>query len=280
MFITGVMSPFIGCGIDVSFTVRKLVDDTPVNGFLSYQWYRVNPATYEMTVIPGATNLRYITTAADAGYILSIIATSDGVNVGGSCQLMVQSRNIYPNKVFLTNKTNTGFAINMYKNVSGFSAADFEIYDKDNNLISVTSVTQGQNAAIYNVTAALDVAKNPFIMRSKSPNWSMVTSMMEGGMHGDMFMEAVNIDLTTGLNAPTTNFSVYPSPAKNELNFVHNNIVSEAVILNMSGQTISKEFVNKMQGVLNTSELSNGFYLLKLISANGKTTLRKFQILK
>ncbi len=278
MFITGVMSPFIGCGIDVSFTVRKLVDDTPVTGFLTYQWYRVNPATYEMTPIAGATNLRYITTPADAGYMLAIRATSDGVNVGGYCQLMVMSRNINPNNTYSSNVSNTGFTINLFKSVSNFTSNDFVLYDKDQNVVPVTSVTQGQNAAIYNVVAALDVSKSPYNMQSRSTSWSMVSLM--GPPQMQHMMENVVIAFATGLQNVEGALNVFPSPAKNELNFKNHETVNEAVILNLNGQILSRNFINNPQGNLNTSALSNGIYFLKLISDNGKTTLRKFQILK
>ena len=50
------------------------------SGYLTYQWYRRNPNTYEMTAIEGATAWTYTPTMADAGYNLIQVIQGDGVH--------------------------------------------------------------------------------------------------------------------------------------------------------------------------------------------------------
>ena len=46
-----------------------------------HQWYRMNPLSYEMTAIPGATSSRYTPTVADVGYHLVDVTRGDDVNI-------------------------------------------------------------------------------------------------------------------------------------------------------------------------------------------------------
>ena len=41
MFLTGIMAPNIGRGLEAGFTVRKLSDDSDVTGHLTYQWFKI-----------------------------------------------------------------------------------------------------------------------------------------------------------------------------------------------------------------------------------------------
>jgi len=43
MFLTGVMAPWVGRGLQVSYIVNKLSDNSLVQSGLTYQWYRINP---------------------------------------------------------------------------------------------------------------------------------------------------------------------------------------------------------------------------------------------
>ena len=276
MFLTGIITPYIGRGIQASFIVKKLSDDSAINGFLSYQWYRVNPLTYETTAISGATNLTYTTTVADAGYLLLIRATGDEINVGGYAQILVSSRNIVPNKAFISNLSNSGFTLNLIKTVSNFTASDLSIYDKDANPVLISSLTQGANAAIYNISSTLDIAKGPFFLQNNSIFWHLVSSLF-----GDqMMMEGVSFNLTTGMNDIHENtLNIYPIPAINAVNFKASTKINQAIIMSINGAVLLQSNINSNEGTLNTSELSNGIYFLRLITSNGVLT-RKIQISK
>ena len=58
----------------------KTVNFDQTSGYLTHQWYRRNPNTYEMTAIEGATGWTYTPTLADAGYNLIQVIQGDGVH--------------------------------------------------------------------------------------------------------------------------------------------------------------------------------------------------------
>lgn len=277
-YLSGIMSPNIGRGILTSFTVKKLSDDSTVPGFLTYQWYRVNPVTFEMTAIPDSTKLSYTTTIADAGYKLLIKATGDGINVGGFEQIMVASPNIVANKAFVSNISITGFTLNLYKAISGLTANDLMLTDKDNNNIPVSLVTQGSNAAIYNIAATMDVNKSPYYLINLSNFWNIVSLIGEGGFI--MSMPGVSIDFTTGFKSlKESDLNIYPLPAIDFVNFKLNLTISQAEIIGLNGQIYSKNSINKNEGRIDVSTLSNGIYFLRLFSSEGVIT-KKIEVLK
>ncbi len=130
MWISGVMFPYVGRGLQASFNVKKLEDNSEVADALTYQWYRVNPATYEFFKIEGATNLKYITTIADGGYVMAIRATGDNVSAGGFVQVISNIPNIFQVKVFASNVSESGFRLNLYNMVNDIDTSYFSLTDK------------------------------------------------------------------------------------------------------------------------------------------------------
>lgn len=280
MFLTGVMTPWVGRGLLTSFTVKKLPDYSAITGGMNYQWYRVNPATYEMTLIPDSTRLGYTTTMADVGYLLAIRATGDGVNVGGYAQIMSSNPTVVSNLATVSNITSTGLTLNLYKTVSSLTPSDLIIYDKTHTPITINSVSQGANAAIYNIAAALDTASSPYYLQGTSNFWRIATEF-KTPMFTE-FMEGVSFSYTLPTKTDMVKdneLSVYPIPAKDNVWFKTNDRISEITIFNAKGEKLLQSSINSNEGVFNTSGLSNGMYILRLKSADGVQN-RKIQILK
>ncbi|MBN1463510.1 MAG: T9SS type A sorting domain-containing protein [Paludibacteraceae bacterium] len=276
MFLTGIMAPNVGRGLLADFTVKKLSDESVIEGYLTYQWYRVNPMTYEMTEIEDATNLDYTTTDADVGYLLSIKATGDETNVGGFAQIFAYSETIISNNAFVSNASSSGFTLNLYKSPSGLAISDLTLYDKDYNEVTISSVTQGANSAIYDIAATLDPAKSSYNLENNSRFWRIVSQ--DSGQN--MTMEGVSIDLTTGIDKINDlSLSVYPIPAVEAIHFKSKLVISRAEILNLSGDIMLQSAINSNEGNLNTSKLSSGVYLLRLETTNGRIT-KKIQVTK
>ncbi len=88
------------------------------NSLLTYQWYRINPVTYDFEVIDSATNNRYYPTAEDIGYYLGATITFDneidGVACYASCTQVNSSIVKFPIPTYISNVTSTGFDINSY----------------------------------------------------------------------------------------------------------------------------------------------------------------------
>lgn len=277
MFITGIMAPNIGRGLQAGFSVKKLSDATDVVGALTYQWYRLNPATFEMTPIPNASSLTYITTEADAGYLTLIKASGNGVNAGGFVQIYSSMPNVISNKARVSNVSNEGFTLNLYKSLTGgLSVADLKLVDKDAAPITINSVGIGANSAIYNIRATLDISKSPFYLINNSSFWLIMTEM-EGGF---MTIPGVTIDVTTKVNELNENqLSIYPIPAKDILHFKTDATIYEAALYNVNGALMRKILVNKNEGKINTTEFNDGVYFLRLTTQKGIST-QKIQISK
>lgn len=277
MFITGIMAPNIGRGLLAGFSIKKLSDESDVTGALTYQWYRLNPATFETTLIPNATGLQYVTTEADAGYLMLIKATGDGVNAGGFLQIYSSWPNVISNKATVSNVTASGFKLNLFKSLSGgLTVSDLELVDKDSEPVTITSVTAGANAAIYNIAATLDMSKSPYYLINKSSFW-LIMSEFEGGF---MKLPGVTIDVTTGMtDLDEEAFSVYPVPAKKSLQFKTNSIVYEAALYGVNGNILRKMSINSTEGSMSTSDFSSGIYFLHLKTEKG-VLVKKIRIAK
>lgn len=182
MWLTGVMCPYVGYGLEAGASAKAL--ESPyeeVSEYINYQWYRVNPFTYEMTEIAGATDNEYVTTIDDAGYLLLFKAYGDNENVGGYLQVMTGECVVIPNRGHINNVTDTGFTLYLEKSVPSLDAEDLEIsYWETAGLvyIDVISVTEIENNAIFQIEADLSDV-DTMAVRNKSYHWHIVSS------HGD-----------------------------------------------------------------------------------------------
>lgn len=271
MFHTGIMAPNIGRGLEAGFTVRKLSDDSDVTGHLTYQWFRVNPLTSEMTVIDGATGLTYATTNADAGYKLAIRATGDETEVGGMAQILSSWPNQITNNAYASNVDQTGFNLYLHKGLTALTAAELELTDVDANVVPITNVQTIDNNASFRISAALDPAKTPFHLVNKSDFWQIVTQME--GMH--MTMPGLTIDFGTG--AEKTNIQTAFSLKNNDLSFNSTEIVHKISITDLNGRLICEAFPASNSGRISVPippqsvcliqyQINEKVYLQKIIS--------------
>jgi len=271
MFHTGIMMPYLGRGLLASVTVKKLPDYSIITGGLTYQWYRVNPASFEMTAIQGADSLLYITKEQDLGYFLLMRATGDGIKVGGFMQVMSKSPTIIPNKGFVSEITLSGFKLNLFKSVNSLTVDNLMLVDKDFKDVPILSVTKGINNAIYNVSAELNNSKAPYRIMNKSDFWSLVT-MMDMGPH-QMTMPGVEIPLLSS-NPEFYKHDVVISQNKNEINVKSSEIIKKLDIYNVNGQMLSSYIINNAEKML---LINSGVYFLK-IETTYNTFFRKLVV--
>lgn len=199
MFLTGVMYPWVGHGMQASFSVKKLSDNSDVTDGISLQWYRVHPKTWEMTLIPGETNPLYTTTNDDVGgWLLACRATGNGTTVGGFMQIQAGGGVKIPNKAFASNFTSTGFRLNLFKSVPSLAVGDLELTYYDDALMSnvpvpIQSVTPLSGNASFFIGTTLPAGIDEFSLSNVSDVWTLGE---EGEVHPGfppMFMEFVTI---------------------------------------------------------------------------------------
>ncbi len=190
----GIMLPWVGRQLEASFLVTDNDTETAVTGGLTYQWYRVNPLTYEKTAIPGATGTSYTTTMDDVGgYHLICRATGDGTTVGGFAQVRSTGGVVIPNKAYVDRITRHSFRLNLEKTVDALPLDTLTLSYQDPQTwqdvnIPVTAVTLIA-PAIYELTAELPAVKESFYLRNASDTWRIAEDsefepgMVEEGVH-------------------------------------------------------------------------------------------------
>ena len=195
---TGIMAPHVGYGLLVSgITIRDHTGTTLSSEptYLSYQWYRVDPQTYAMTLIDDATNPTYATTVADIGYIMLCKISGDDTNVKGYLQLMGQSPVVYNALGYVSQADDTGITLTLKNPVSGLTTADLRLAVNGSSGLEPGPAITGLNQigtgdtsnAIYRVSADLSLIQDSdplVIMSNYYWGWQLCGSAEESG--GDM----------------------------------------------------------------------------------------------
>jgi hypothetical protein len=262
MWISGIMTPYVGRGLQASFTVSKLEDNSAVENALTYQWYRVNPATFEFIKIEGATDATYITTNADAAYALAIKATGNNVNAGGFVQVLSNWPNVHQVKAYVSNISESGFTLNLFNKVNDIDTSYFLLVDKNYSPVKITSITKGENNAIYNFSALLKPENAPYTLTNNWENakyWHFASEMFPGHL-----MPMINIEFPSAIDIiDNSAVKIYPQPAERYFNFSCDENIKTIVVYNFKGEIVKQYVLGKKEGTLSTEDLSSGLYLLR-----------------
>lgn len=276
MFITGIMAPWIGRGISTTFEFKSLTDNSVLpNSALSYQWYRINPLTFEATAIPGATTTDYITTIDDAGYKLAILATGDQQTIGGFYQFISTWDNTVPNKGFITNATVTGFTLNLYNTVPELKKEELQL-EGDAGQLEITAVRKGGNDAIYHVDVAL--ANNvTYYLRNTNFFWRICQEMVFGepGSQHSHLMEAISFSLLQ-THEPTVpddaGVQLVVDTETRSIRYTANQLIHGLTIFDCAGKRMIQHNDSKKSGNVSIANLAEGIYIVKLRTEKGSVT--------
>lgn len=69
----------------------------------------------------------------------------------------------------------------------------------------------------------------------------------------------------------SSNFKFYPNPVKNVLNLSYSQEITTVEVFNMVGQKVSSNTLGATTGQVDMSQLSNGVYLVKIVTANNQS---------
>lgn len=195
-YSTAIQSPWVGYGMTASFVVKKISDGSVVSGGLTYQWYRVNPQTYEMTPITGATGLTYITTLDDVGgWLLFCRATGDDVTVGGCVQVQAGGPVMIQNNSFASNISSSGFRLNLDKSLPSLAPADLQLSYQNGTetvMLPITSITPVAGNASFDIAVAVPAAALTLTLSTSSNVW-VLGSEMRMGPYMVFFIHYLNI---------------------------------------------------------------------------------------
>lgn len=280
MFLTGVMAPWVGRGLQVSYIVKKLSDGSVVEGGLTYQWYRVNPVTFEQTAIEGATGLTYATTTADIGYKIMAMATGNQTTVGGFYKMISGWSIVSPNKCFVTNPTTNGFTLNLFQDVAKLDTGELILRDKDYVKVPIASVTKGTSSGVFQFNASLSLEKSPYYLQNKSDFWRICTEMVFGPMHD--LMEGAHIDLaanSVGEISGETALNVLYEASSKQIRFASASMVKEVSMYNLAGSLLGNWKVNQFEGSVPVGAVAPGVYSLRFTTDKG-SLVRKVMLTK
>lgn len=183
-YSSAIQSPWVGYGMTATFEAKNNSDGSVVSGGLTYQWYRVNPQTYEMTPITGATGLTYITTMEDVGgWLLFCRATGDELAVGGCVQIKVGGPVKIKNKSFTSNVSASGFRLNLDMSLPSLAPADLQLsYQNglETVILPITSITPVAGNASFDIAVAVPTAAQTLTLRNTSSVWVLGAEMHMG----------------------------------------------------------------------------------------------------
>ncbi|MCK9525536.1 MAG: hypothetical protein M0R49_06365 [Limnochordia bacterium] len=190
------VSSYVGEMFIGNATAKRISDGAIVDDeYLTYQWYRVDPNTFEMKQIPGANATQYTTQDADVGSAILFKATGDGVNIGGFTQVWapnfwgkVIQPILIPNKAFISDVTSNGFTLNLHKNVPNLSKDQLELWaygfsapDEPLVIQSIEFVPGSQ--AKFIVEVEIPAGLESLWLTAQTDHWGIVSNYREEGHH-------------------------------------------------------------------------------------------------
>lgn len=97
----------------------------------------------------------------------------------------------------------------------------------------------------------------------------------------DMFgllLDEVSVSASSSVNEVEANqTSVYPNPANNVINVTSAANMNSIEVYTIAGQKVANYTVNGTQAAINVNNLSNGMYIMQIVSENGVST-KKFNV--
>jgi uncharacterized repeat protein (TIGR02543 family) len=183
MYLTGIMNPFVGCGLKLESVTVYNRDGNPVQGGISIQWYRVNPHTWEETPIPGANQSMYVTTLADAGYMMMVQVTGDEIKVGGMMRIYTSEIINILNRGYVTNSTNTGFDIGFDYLVNIGDVEQLQVYNDFGQMLEIISVTATSIPNVFHVEINL-VGQSAIQLHLNNMIWTLSSNQIYHDMIG------------------------------------------------------------------------------------------------
>lgn len=152
MFISGVMTPYVGFGLEYSVTVYDISDDNEsilLEEGYSHKWYRLNPYTYELLLIEDETDNVYKTTKDDIGYYIVAHVAGDKKTVGGYMQTLSMQTVKQPVEVIAFEQTENGIILSFDYSFDLEDNVDIYVYNQDYDLLDIDKIEMSNSGATY-----------------------------------------------------------------------------------------------------------------------------------
>ena len=158
---------------------------------------------------------------------------------------------------------------------------EIKIYDAFNNLRGISKIEdiKGRKLAFINVFSDInEVLKYTLVEGANethiSETFNFKTDTVLGSLKEpiNLSQKALSID-----NVIFKDVTLYPNPFSNELhiNTGNNNNITKAILYNYLGVKVLEKSIRSVDTKMNTTKISKGVYLLKLIGNNGAFVFKK-----
>lgn len=176
--------------------------------------------------------------------------------------------------------SNAGVKVQQVKGVSQSDFKDYELSMFNDTISELGSDWKSFSMATFQYVVAPDVVYFvQDIAGTDKSVWKLYFTGFSGSGTGTYSFIKEKLDATGINNFSTKNLSVYPNPASQELNIIHDFSGDiEITIYNISGQPVLKtqnfENIGLNKTLLNISSLSTGMYSLHVRSGNEAKTVK------
>lgn len=246
-----------------------LVNGTAVSGFSSFI------LNYNIELPAGTTVVPTVTATTTNTNATKIITPA--TSLPGTTTIVVTAQDGVTTKTYSINFTVAiQTYIVTYNVVNGNGTLDATV-----DAIAITSpdtIVAGKNVVFTATPAAGYMVKE----------WKLNGSVITGNTsNNDTIMNlsanatvTVEFKLIVGISEINENsIRIYPIPASDVVNVKMDTYIHQISIVAINGQFLSNTIINNNEGILNTSDLSNGIYFLRIETMNG-IMMKKIQISK
>ena len=200
------MAPYVGCGCEISsVAVGTTSALTLSEGDVIYEWYRVNPSDFSMSLVSSsATQTVYNTTVADIGYQILCKIKGDDTDVGGYLQVFPIGEAVSaPVRAYVSNATESSFYLNLENDVT-LGNGDLKVETYEGTPCAISAVQAVTGSSVYLVT--MDASPGGYADYDSSQQF-MISSVKDGILIG----EKMNQQDPSGGDDPVVNPPATPS---------------------------------------------------------------------
>ena len=243
------------------------VDDTIIAGFSSDTLTYNVELPYGTTVIPQVSASVTDTTAT--------CVVNDAAALPGSTTIVVTAQD---------GTTKETYTVNFTIAIQTFTVT-FNVVNGNGAISATVDTVAITSTATVNVGDDVVFAAIPadgYIVKEWKLNNAVITGNLTNNYTLSNISEnssvTVEFELVTGINEINdVTLNVYPIPARDKVNIKSNANINRIILVNTNGQMLLQTVVNSQDVILNTTELRNGTYFLRIVTDKG-VIIRKIQI--
>lgn len=167
--------------------------------------------------------------------------------------------------------------------LSWYVATKLESYPVEKYEVSVAVGGSDNYTSVFSETLDADAAvwsnRSVNLSQFSGQNVKIAFRHFDSNDQYAMMIDNISVSAGVGVEEFNNEARVYPNPATNLVNVEANSAINHIEIFNINGQKINDIQVDGNSTTVNTSNLSNGLYIMKVFTENGVSN-QKFSVVK